>query len=123
MKRIDISVIINTRNEEINVKDCIESAKLLTDNINVIDMESEDRTAEIASKMGASVYSFPFSHYVEPARGAGVDKSKTDWVLILDADERITETLAKEIRTVIGNSKYSHYKLPRKNIFGKSRWL
>src|SRR3989344_2714090 len=85
MKRIDISVIINTRNEEINIKDCIESAKLLTDNINVIDMESEDRTAEIASKMGTAVYSFPFSHYVEPARGAGVDKSKTDWVLILDA--------------------------------------
>lgn len=118
-----ISVVINTRNEEVNIEDCIRSAKLLTDKIIVIDMESGDRTVEIASKSGATVFGFPFSRYVEPARGYGIEKSKTDWLLILDADERVTEQLAGEIIKSIGILKYSYYKLPRKNIFGKSKWL
>lgn len=116
-----ISIIIYTYNEENNIKLCIKSAQLLIDNIIVIDMESTDNTVSLAKKNGANVYSFPFSYYVEPAREFGINQAKTDWVFILDADERITE----ELKTEIANrtQAIAAYKIPRKNIFGKTKWL
>jgi len=145
---MSITVIIHSLNEEKNIGDCINSAKLLTDKIILIDMESTDKTVEIAKNLKVSVFNFQIkSNYVEPAREFGIKKSKTDWVLILDADERITKELANEIINVIsvrndprvvpnevGHSgptlQISHYKIPRKNIFANiqtclpaGRWL
>jgi len=124
----DISVIIHTRNEEENIEQCIRSAQLLIDEIIVVDMESEDKTKEIAKRLNAKVYTFPKSDYVEPARKFGIEKAKTDWVFFLDADERITEELAREVRQKIEDGRWkidnvTHYKIPRKNIFGKVKWL
>lgn len=134
-----ITVIIHSLNEEKNISDCINSAKLLTDEIILIDMESGDKTAEIAKNLGVPVFNFPKSNYVEPAREFGINKAKTDWVFILDADERITEELADEITNVISvgtnfNSsdrraiqesplQKTYYKIPRKNIFANIKWL
>lgn len=139
-----ITVLIYTHNEEKNIIDCIMSAKLLSDNVILIDMESQDKTTQIAKEHNVTVYNFPYSQYVEPARKFGIEQAKTDWVLILDADERITQELAKEIDNVL-NSNYkdqitnqvqnsndkindnnienSHYKIPRKNIFAGKKWL
>jgi len=139
-----ITVLIYTHNEEKNIIDCIMSAKLLSDNVILIDMESQDKTTQIAKEHNVTVYNFPYSQYVEPARKFGIEQAKTDWVLILDADERITQELAKEINNVL-NSNYkdqitnqvqnsndkindnnienSHYKIPRKNIFAGKKWL
>ncbi len=120
---INITVIIHSYDEEKNIYDCINYAKLLTNKIILIDMESEDKTVEIAKDLNVLVYNFPKSDYVEPAREFGIKKSKTNWVLILDADERITKELADEIKSVIRNSQLSHYKIPRKNIFSGIKWL
>jgi glycosyltransferase involved in cell wall biosynthesis len=117
----DITVVINTRNEEKNIKGCLSSALLLTKKVIVVDMESTDKTVEIAKEMGATAYSFPSSNYVEPARSFAIQKSRTDWVLIIDADERVTGEMVKEIKGL--KNDYSYYKVPRKNIFGKSVWL
>jgi len=132
----EITVLIYTRNEEINITECIKSARLLSDQIIVIDMESNDRTIEIAKKLRANIISFPYLHYVEPARKFGIEKAATDWVFILDADERITPELAAEIGKIINlesriqnselaadNLKFAAYCVPRKNIFGKKKWL
>ena len=121
MKNI-VTIVISTFNEEKNIKDCIASAKILSDYIQVIDMESTDKTVSIASKEHVKIYSFPPTQYVEPARGYSIEKAESDWVFILDADERITPELAEEIKSVIQNQKYSYYKLARKNIFG-NQWL
>lgn len=118
-----ISVLIFAHDENKNIKEVIKSAQILSKNINVIDIESKDNTASVASKMGAVVFSYPFTPYVEPSREFAVEKVDTDWVLILDADERLTKELAKEIKFVISNSQFSHYKIPRKNIFGRKIWL
>lgn len=139
MKETNITIIIHTFNEESNIQECIESAKLLTGHIIVIDMGSEDNTVTIARNNGAKIFTFPFSHYVEPARKFGIEKADTDWVFILDADERITEELAKEIaartdsvedpdvasggKTELVNENITAYKIPRKNIFGRKKWL
>ncbi len=119
----NITVIVHTYNEDKNINDCINSAKLLTDKIILIDMESIDKTVEIAKNLNVLVFNFPESDYVEPARGFGIEQAKTDWVLILDADERIIKELADEIKSVIRNSQLSHYKIPRKNIFAGIKWL
>lgn len=120
---VNITIIVHTHNEKKNIEDCIKSAKLLTDEIILVDMKSTDNTVEIARNLNVSISNFPKSYYVEPAREFGISKSKTDWILILDADERITEELAEEIKSVIRNLQFSNYKIPRKNIFGQTKWL
>jgi len=105
----------------------------LTKEIIVVDMESKDSTKEIVKHLGAKIYTFPKRGYVEPARKFGIEKARTDWVFILDADERMTEELAEElaeeIKSVIISYNrlksvgISHYKIPRKNIFGRLKWL
>ena len=125
-----ISIIIHSLNEEKNIEDCIKFAKLLTDEIILVDMESTDNTVEIARSLNASIFNFPKSDYVEPAREFGISKSRTDWVLILDADERMTKELANEINSLImlPSTPYtlqpiSYYKIPRRNIFGGVKWF
>ena len=126
-----ITVLIETYNEERNIAECIKSAQLLTQTVVVVDMKSTDRTVEIAKKMGTTIIPFD-SHplYVEPAREFGIRQIKTDWVMILDADERMTKELADEILYVIASEakqskddKITYYKIPRKNIFGAKKWL
>lgn len=133
-----ITVLIHTHNEEQNIQECITSAKLLGDEILVIDMESTDKTTDIVALQNIRLHTFPFSLYVEPARAFGIEKAQSEWVFILDADERITPELANEIKVIINtkdiiqnNNKSTddnldtptYYKVPRKNIFGKKKWL
>ena len=118
-----ISVLIQTHNEEKHIEDCIASAKLLSKDVVVIDMESTDTTQERAQKNGASLFTFSFSHYVEPGRVFGIKQITSDWVFILDADERMTKELADEIKQAIQNTNYTYYKVPRKNMFGGKKWL
>lgn len=118
-----ITAVIFVRNDQLTIKEVIDSCLKLTNKIEVIDLESSDKTAQIAQNAGAEIFSFPFTPYVEPSREFGINKAGTDWVLILDADERVTEDLAKEIKQVIKNSSFTHFKIPRKNIFGRKKWL
>ncbi|MEI7652902.1 MAG: glycosyltransferase family 2 protein [bacterium] len=119
------TVVINSYNNESPITECIESAYLLTDSIVVVDMESTDQTVVIAKKLGATVTSFPPSRYVEPARMAGITLAPGDWVCILDTDERITQELASEIKKTVAtvDELTTHFRIPRKNMFGKSTWL
>ncbi len=125
MKNEKITVLIHTHNEEKNIKECITSARILSNEIIVIDMESTDRTTEIAQNENVTIKTFPFSHYVEPAREFGIRQASTEWVFILDADERMTQELTDEINGLTGSSALSstHFKVPRKNIFGRQKWL
>lgn len=119
----DITVIIYACNDENKIKSAIASAKLLTDNILVVDIGSKDKTRELAEKSGIKVLSVPFSSYVEPVRETGIKNAETDWVLILDADERITQDLVLDIKPVLANPKFSFYKIPRKEFFCGKQWL
>lgn len=122
-----LSVVINTRNEEKNLPRVFASVKGLADEIVVVDMESTDKTVEIAEKNKARVFKHKHTGYVEPARNFAISKTKGDWVLILDADEEIGQELKKTLKKIIDNPSADFYRLPRKNIiFGKwfrnSRW-
>lgn len=123
----EISVVINTLNEEKNLARAISSIKGLADEIIVVDMHSSDSTVEIAEKFGAKVYLHKNVGYVEPARNFAILKARKDWILILDADEELPVKLVKKLKDIIKNPKADFYRLPRKNIiFDKwikySRW-
>lgn len=122
-----ISVVINTRNEENNLPGAIASVKDFASEVIVVDMESTDKTREIAKKLGAKVFNHKQVGYVEPARNFAISKANREWVFILDADEEIPDTLAKELKKIVKDPQADFYRLPRKNIiFGKwlkhSRW-
>lgn len=94
----DITAIILTKNEEINIGDCIKSIQDTVKKIVVIDSFSTDRTVEIAKKLGAEVYQNPFENYARQYMyGVNVAKAETMWTLRIDADERLTDKSAKEL--------------------------
>ena len=123
-----ISAVINTRNAEKILPRAISSVKDFADEIVVVDAKSEDATQEVANRLGAKVYEYekPIT-YVEPARNFAISKAKNEWVLLLDADEEIPESLAKKLQKIAQKPQADYFRLPRKNIiFGKwirhSRW-
>ena len=94
----DITVIILTKDEELNIRRCINSIKNLADRIIVVDSGSKDRTVEISKKLGAEVFEHPFIHYAAQFNWA-LDNTKitTTWVYRIDADEYVTPELSNEI--------------------------
>jgi glycosyltransferase involved in cell wall biosynthesis len=100
MTRNRLSVVLATRNEEKNIRDCLESVKDIADEIIVVDEKSQDRTSEIAKSLGARVYQVPHEPIFHKTKQKALDLATGDWILQLDADERVTPELAKEISEV-----------------------
>src|SRR5678810_681607 len=94
-----LSVVIITRNEEDNIVDCIQSAKTVSDDIIVVDAGSIDRTTKLAIASGARVFSVQWEGYGF-SRNFGAERAKNDWILSVDADERISKALATAIQTL-----------------------
>lgn len=123
-----ISVVINTFNEEKNLPRALNSVKDFADEIVVVDMKSDDDTVKIAKKAGAKVHEHKRTGYVEPARNFAISKASGPWIFVLDADEQLSQSLAKTLKKIAKVTDSSdYYRIPRKNIiFGKwikhSRW-
>ena len=91
-----ISVVINTYNAERHLAECLEAVKDF-DEIVVCDMESTDRTVEIAQRYGCKIVTYPKGDCVsaEPARTFAIQSASSEWVLVVDSDEIITPELRK----------------------------
>ncbi len=111
-----LSVIINTLNEAEILPRAIASLKNLADEIVVVDMGSSDNTTDVARKAGAKVFTHKRLAYVEPARNFAISKATNKWVLVLDPDEEVSETLAKKIKETINEDLFDYVRIPRKNI-------
>jgi len=120
-----LSVVISVHNEERNIKECLESVKDLADEIVVVDNSSTDKTGEIAQKYTKKVFEQKNDpKNIDLQKNFGFSKATGDWILSLDADERITPGLTKEIKSKIQDprSRIQGFWIPRKNIiFGK--WI
>lgn len=95
----DITAIILTKNEEVNIGRCIRSVKDWVDRVVVVDSGSTDGTVEIAESLGVEIFRHePFNHYAAQFNWAldNVDV-RTKWVYRIDADEEVTPALAAEI--------------------------
>ena len=116
-----LSVVIITHNEEDNIVDCIRSARLLTDDIIVVDAGSRDRTVEFSLKEGANTYNINWKGYGY-SRNFGAAQARHNWILSLDADERISPGLARAIRRLDAQDPTSVYSFRRVNHLATSRF-
>lgn len=91
-----ISAVILTENEEKNIEECIKSVSWCSEII-VIDDYSKDSTVKIAGECGAKVFQRALNGDFAQQRNIGISKAKGDWILFIDADERVSPELGKEI--------------------------
>ncbi len=115
-----ISCVIITKNEEKMIKECLESISW-ADEIIVIDSQSTDHTAHIAQKQGARVFSIKFRDFAT-SRNYALEIVKSDWIMYIDADERVSPELATEIKDKIEHINYSIYSIKRKNYYLGHPW-
>ncbi len=118
MSEIDLTCVILTLNEELNIQRAIDSVKDLAKEVIVVDSGSTDKTVEIAQNSGAKVIFNEFKDYASQ-RNFALPLVKTEWVLFLDADEIIPKELAEEIRLKIEDpkSEFDGFLIPRKNWY------
>ena len=121
-----LSVVLITQNEERNLPRTIESVMPLVRDgkgkIIVVDSGSTDRTVEIAKSYGAEVFVEVWKGFAGQKNSA-MDKASMDWVLQLDADERLEPELAAEMEAALNaSSAISGFWIPRKNFF-LGRWI
>jgi glycosyltransferase involved in cell wall biosynthesis len=119
-----ISAIVIARNEEKMIADCLESLSFC-DEIVVINDGSSDKTADIAKRFTHSIYASSEKSvgYVEAVRQYAIEKATHEWILFVDADERVTKDLAHSIKDTLENPRYSAYTVIRRNFYlGNHPW-
>lgn len=116
-----ITALVITKNEEQHIKACVESSKLVADEIIIFDSNSTDKTAEIATSLGAKVINCDNFDGFGPQRQKAQKHATQEWCFWLDADERVTYELAKEIKNFVNSAKDNEVlAIPRANhCFGK----
>ncbi|MFL5739305.1 MAG: glycosyltransferase family 2 protein [Flavisolibacter sp.] len=112
-----VSAVIITYNEETLIGKTLAQLWWCHE-IVVIDSGSTDRTVEICRDFGCSVYTHAFKGFGEQ-KSFGVSKAKNDWVLCIDADEVLSESLIDEIRTELSKKEinYTAFSIPRNLVF------
>ncbi len=130
VRRASVSVIIITLNEAAHIAECLESVAF-ADEIVVVDSGSTDATRDIAESMGARVVVTDDWPGFGPQKNRALDLATSDWVLSIDADERVTPELRQEIldilqranETPVGSANLlTAYKVARLSNFG-GRWI
>lgn len=117
---MSLSAVVITLNEEENIYLCLQSLAFCDETI-VVDSGSQDRTCDIAKSCHASVYFHTFLNFAAQ-KNFGILQAKNEWVLLVDADERVSEDLAQEILRKIPSASVDGYYLRRRSqVFG--RWM
>lgn len=110
-----LSIQILTYNEENNIKQCLDSIKDLSDDIIIIDSNSTDKTLEICKKYKCKIFSNKFvNHGIQRNWALKNIKHQYDWILFLDADERLTSALTNEIKHFDDTGEYDFIKFKKK---------
>jgi glycosyltransferase involved in cell wall biosynthesis len=110
-----LSIIIVAKNEAQNIADCVRSAAF-ADEVIVLDSGSTDDTPRLAEEAGARVVRTDWPGY-GPQNNRGIDLCTGDWFFSLDADERITPELAREIRSAMAQRDADGFRVPRISMF------
>ena len=116
------SVVISAYNEEGRLAECLKSVSTIAQEIIVVDNSSTDSTEKIAREFTDKVYTRKNNIMLNTNKNFGFSKAQSEWILNLDADERLTSELAEEILSLPEGGGVDGYYVPRKNIiFGK--WI
>ena len=117
---MDLTVVILTKNEEKNVSAVIKNAMLLTEKVLIVDSGSTDKTVIFAEENGAKVVCRAWDNDFGAQRNFALEYVETDWVLYLDADERMNYELMASIKKVVEEDKEAVYQFERRtSAFGK----
>lgn len=111
-----LSVVIITLNEERNIGRCIQSVKNIADEILLVDSHSTDDTVAIAEKEGAKVIANNFVSYTQQ-RNFATERAQYDWILMMDADEAVSDELEKSILSIKHNNNHNFYQFNRLNNY------
>jgi len=112
-ERAPITVVVPTRDEQDRLGACLDSVRWV-DQVVVIDSDSRDDTVAVARSHGAVVIERPFTGYGDQRNHAS-EHARNDWILCVDADERVTDALAAEITTLVrGQPGHAGYTIPRR---------
>ena len=115
----NVTVVILTKNEELNIVDVIKNSRILTNKVMVIDSGSTDKTVELAEKSNAKVLYRAWDNDFSAQRNFALDYVDTDWILYLDADERLDDELCNSIKQAISRDTMKQYSIVRKvHAFG-----
>ena len=122
MEKVPLAVAIITKNEEENIRSCLQSVSF-AGQIVVIDSGSTDATLSIAAEFGCEIYSEAWRGF-GPQKQSAIEKCRQPWILVLDADERIPPDTADIIKKIVtdSNVKEAGFSFPRKNYF-QGRWI
>jgi len=110
-----LTIVILTKNEEENIVDCIVNVKQVTDDVLVIDSGSDDATVELAKSAGARVVYHAWDDDFSAQRNFAIENSGAEWMLYLDADERMSEELIASVKEVVAMDKDKCYEFVRMN--------
>ena len=111
-----ISAVILTRNEQAHIAAVLENLADLADQLIVIDMHSEDETVRIANRYTSHVYSHPLITGFNAARNLGHEHALHEWILVVDADERLPDTLREKLREVVNSDLGDYVAIQRLNF-------
>ncbi len=114
--RLSLSMIV--KNEERFLPGCLESIKDLVDEMIIVDTGSTDNTKGIARDFGARIYDFKWCDDFSAARNESLRNTTGDWILYLDADERIDKAFHSRIRRMISSGKVDAFLLNLKSKIG-----
>ena len=99
MSKITLCMIV--KNEELMLEDCLCSVHEIVDQIIIIDTGSQDKTVDIANKYNAEIHHFAWTGNFSDARNESIKYAKSDWILWLDADERLNPDSITELQKII----------------------
>jgi len=115
---VPVSIVIITKNEADVIANCIIKAKLITDDIVIVDNESTDETLDIAYTYGCRIYKTFWDGY-GANKNKGIEAAKYDWILSIDADEVPDDELIKSLHTLQFNNVDVVYDIKFRSYFGK----
>ena len=110
-----LSAIIITKNEAHDIRDCLESVKF-ADEIIVLDSGSTDNTVEICQEYTDKVFGTDWPGF-GIQKNRALQKATGDWVISLDADERLTPALQQEIKKAVQQNEFAAYNMPRQSLY------
>ena len=113
--KVPVTVVIAAKDESANMAACIDSVRWASEII-VVEHGSADDTAMLAEQAGAAVVRNVFQT-IGLQRNAAIERAKSEWILVVDADERGSPELEREIREVISAPRFDAYRVPRRNFF------
>lgn len=116
---VGISLCMIVKNEEANLKQCLEQISGYVDEIIIVDTGSTDRTREIALAFTDKVFDYPWNNDFSEARNYSISKSENEYILVLDSDEIVETIDILEIKRLINQNPHKIGRLLRRNEYSR----